>query len=103
MSEPATTQPATPRLSPKEGFQNLTAYANDWRGISRSDITHTALTYALAEYASQKPSSEQMKGALDFIDIILHLAEPKGEARGAFPDKRLTPPIEVMPRREEKK
>ena len=43
-------------------------------------------------------------GGLDpDAEEILHLAEPKGEARGAFPDKRLTPPIEVMPRREEKK
>jgi hypothetical protein len=50
----------------------------------------TALKYALAEYATSNPSSEQLKGAQDFVKVLLSLAEPKSEPRGAFPDKRLT-------------
>jgi hypothetical protein len=93
MSEPATTQPPTrPHLSPKENFLRLETYANELRILSRNVTVHTALTYALAEYATNYPSSERLAGAQDFINIFLNLAEPKSEPRGAFPDKRLTPP-----------
>jgi len=91
MSEPATTQPAqSPRIDPKENFLRLEEYANQWRQVSRNVVTHTAITYALAEYASKHPTSEQSKGAMDFIDTLLNLAEPKSAPRSPFPDKRLT-------------
>jgi hypothetical protein len=105
MSEPATTQPAqSPRIDPKENFLRLEEYVNQWRQISRNIVTHTAITYALAEYANSKPSSEQMKGAFDFIDTLLNLAEPKSPPRAPFPDKRLTPvPFDSVTREEKKK
>lgn len=91
MSEPQTTQPApNPRIEPKSNFLRLEDYANQWRQVSRNVVTHTAITYALAEFANTKPSSEQMKGAFDFIDTLLNLAEPKSPPREPFPDKRLT-------------
>lgn len=91
MSEPQITQPtARPQLSPKENFLKLETYANELRSLSRNVTLHTALTYALAEYAFSKPGTEQVKGALDFIDVFLNLAEPKSAPRSPFPDKRLS-------------
>lgn len=109
MSDPATTQPAAPpRLSPKDLFLGLTEIPGGWRNVSRSNVMATALTYALAEFATTCPSSEQMKGAQNFVDIFLNLAEPKGQPRPPFPDKRLdssvlTPPAPTEKKAEEKK
>lgn len=63
----------------------------------------TALTYGLAEYATNNPSAERLSGAQEFIKVLLNLAEPKSPPRGAFPEKRLVPPAEVMPPRGEDK
>lgn len=90
MSEPATTQPpAPPRFSPKDLFLGLTDIPGGWRNVSRSNVMATALTYAMAEYSTTNPSSEQLKGAQAFIDTLINLAEPKGQPRPPFPDKRL--------------
>lgn len=98
MSEPQPTQPAPrPQLSPKEGFLGLDKVPDTWRGTVRSNIFTTTLIYALAEYATLNPSSEQMKGAQDFLKVLLTLAEPKSEPRGAFPDKRLSPVSPEVP------
>lgn len=92
MSEPATTQPApNPVLSPKENFLQLEESAKGWRNVVRNNLTTTALTYALAEFATDNPSSEQLAGAQNFIKVLLNLAEPKSAPRGPFPDKRLSP------------
>lgn len=92
MNEPQPVQLAQrPHLSPKENFLRLETYANELRNLSRNITVHTALTYALAEYATNNPSSERLAGAQDFIDTFLNLAEPKSQPRSPFPDKRLTP------------
>jgi hypothetical protein len=92
MSEPATTQPApNPVLSPKENFLQLEEIAKGWRNVVRSSLTTTALTYALAEFATDNPSSEQLAGTQNFIKVLLNLAEPKSPPRSPFPDKRLSP------------
>lgn len=98
MSEPATSQmPAVPRLSPKDKFLALEIYANQWRQMVRSDVLQTALTYALAEYATCHPGSEQLKGAHEFIDLLTSMAEPRPQSRGMFPDKKLNSSVLETP------
>lgn len=90
VNEPQITQaPKRPQLSPKENFLCLETYANELRKLARNETVHTALTYALAEYANTKPSAEKISGALELIDTFLNLAEPKSPPRDPFPDKRL--------------
>lgn len=98
MSEPQITQPAPPPvLSPRDLFLTLPETAPAWRNFVRNIHTVTALTYALAEYATSNPSSEQLSGAQNFIKVLLNLGEPKAPPRGSFPEKRLTPPPEPQP------
>lgn len=104
MSEPQTTQtPPRPHLSPKDGFLGLEEISSTWRKTVRSNVMATALTYALAEFSTSNPSSEQSKGAQDFIKVLISLAEPKSQPPGAFPDRRLVPFDENQPPKAEEK
>ena len=103
MSEPATTQiPPVPCLSPKDVFLALQQAPESWRSAVRNDITQKAITFAFAEYAASNPPADRLKGAIDFIETLFNLAEPKSQPRPQFPDRRLTSP-ETLPSTPEKK
>jgi hypothetical protein len=63
--------------------------------LVKSDAFDEACVYAMADYAADTPTDEQMRGAQRFLDRFIHLAEPEEERPNPFASPRLTPPEQL--------
>jgi len=65
--------------------------------LVKSDAFEEACVYAMADYAADAPTSEQLTGAQRFLHRFLHLAEPDEERANPFAAPRLIPPELLVP------
>lgn len=82
-------------LEDKERCQAHTA-------LVHSDAFEIGLTYALADYACDSPTQEQLQGVQRFLDRFKNLAQKDEERTSPFAAPRLTPPEQLVPEKGKK-
>lgn len=65
--------------------------------LVKSDAFEEAVIYAMADYACDNPSAEQLTGVNRFLDRFVHLAEKDEERESPFAAPRLIPPELLVP------
>lgn len=69
--------------------------------IVKSDAFEEAVVFALADYAADNPTREQLTGANAFLDRFIHLAEKDEERKNIYAAPRLIPPEQLGQKTEE--
>ena len=68
--------------------------------IVKSEAFEEAVVFAMADYASDNPTAEQLTGVNRFLDRFIHLAEKEEERVSPFAAPRLTPPELLVPEKD---
>jgi hypothetical protein len=79
------------QLRPKELFQNQSDLRKDFGNMAHGNVLQSAVTHALAEFARNNPTADEMRGANAFVSVLLNLSD-NPDPMPHFPVKRLQQP-----------
>lgn len=83
--------------APKNLFLESKDKCRSHLALVKSDAFEEAVIYAMADYACDSPTSEQLTGVNRFLDRFIHLAEKDEERTSPFAAPRLVPPELLVP------
>lgn len=84
---------ANPKLKFLEDKEKRKAHT----ALINSAAFEEGVIYAMADYASDCPSAEQLIGANRFLSRFIHLAESEEEPENTLSAPKLTPPEKLVP------
>lgn len=79
----------------KQLFQEDKERRKAHTALVNSDAFELGVTFALADYAADCPTKEQLEGVRRFLDRFIRLADKEEEAPNPFGAPRLIPPEQL--------
>jgi len=84
-------------ITPQKQFVANESRATHWRQLMTSDAFVAGVTFALAEFSLNRPTSEQMVGVSRFLSILTTLGDLPVPETETYKMPRLRPPEELVP------